>query len=223
MLRKALCLAYLGLALLVRNASADAAEHPPMRILAFGDSLTAGFGLAEPSQAFPAQLERALHAKDRDVTLIQGGNSGDTSADGRARLEWSLAAHPDAVIVELGANDALRGLDPKLTADNIEAIVRRIQHDHIPVLLAGMLAPPNMGREYGDRFNAIFPKIAQDTGVLLYPFFLDGVAAVSALNQADHMHPTADGVTVIVERILPTVEKLLTEAERNAAAKPSKP
>jgi len=191
------------------------AEDAPIKILALGDSLTAGYGLDDLKDAFPAQLERALKAKGHNVTLLQGGISGDTTTGGRARLEWSLAGHPDAVIVELGANDALRAVDPKLTEDNLTAIVKRFQQDHIPVLLAGMLAPPNLGRDYTDRFNAIYPKLAKATGVLFYPFFLDGVAADPKLNQADHMHPTPAGVKVIVARILPSAEKLVVEAQRS--------
>jgi acyl-CoA thioesterase-1 len=194
-------------------ASAAGAEEAPIKILALGDSLTAGYGLDDLKDAFPAQLEAALKAKGHNVTLLQGGISGDTTTGGRARLEWSLGGHPDAVIVELGANDALRAVDPKLTEENLVAIVKRFQQEHIPVLLAGMMAPPNLGRDYTDRFNAIYPKIAKDSGVLLYPFFLDGVAAVPTLNQADRMHPTPAGVKVIVAKILPSAEKLVAAAE----------
>ena len=191
--------------------SASAAE--PIKILAFGDSLIAGYGLADLAEAFPAQLEKALRAKGHDVTVVQGGISGDTTTDGRARLDWAMAAKPDAVIVELGANDALRALDPKLTEDNLRTIVSRIHKDGMPVLIAGMMAPPNLGRDYGDRFNPIFAKIAKDQDVLLYPFFLDGVAAVPNLNQADHMHPLPAGVKIIVQKILPSVEKLVAQVE----------
>jgi acyl-CoA thioesterase-1 len=145
--------------------------------------------------------------------VIQGGISGDTTTGGRSRLDWSLASHPDAVILELGANDALRALDPKLTGDNLAFIVKRLGDEHIPVLLAGMMAPPNLGRDYSDRFNKIYSTIAKDSGVLLYPFFLEGVAAQPELNQADRLHPTAQGVKIIVERILPMAEKLVAQAE----------
>lgn len=192
---------------------APAFAADPIRILAFGDSLTAGYGLDDLAQAFPAQLEKALRAKGLNATVIQGGISGDTTTDGRARLEWAMSEKPDAVIVELGANDALRALDPKLTEDNLRAIVSRIHKDGTPVLIAGMLAPPNLGRDYGDRFNPIFAKVAKEQNVLLYPFFLDGVAAVLNLNQADHMHPLPAGVTVIVQKILPSVEKLVAQVE----------
>jgi len=191
----------------------------PWRILALGDSLTAGYGLADKNDAFPAQLERALIAAGHDVKVLPGGISGDTTTGGLNRLEWALAAQPDAVIVELGANDALRGIDPKLTAQNLRAIVQRIQREGTPVLLTGMYAPPNLGRHYADRFKAIFPAVAKDTGALLYPFFLDGVAAERALNQDDQIHPTAKGVAVIVERILPSVEKLLAQAEKASRQK----
>jgi acyl-CoA thioesterase-1 len=200
-------------------ATLAAKSAKPLQILALGDSLTAGYGLADLKDSFPAQLERALIAKGYDVKIVPGGISGETTTGGLNRLEWSLAAQPDAVIVELGANDALRGVDPKLTEDNLRAIVRRIQRDGIPVLLAGMLAPPNLGRDYGDRFKAIYPTIAKESGILLYPFFLDGVAAKPELNQADQMHPTPAGVAVIVKGILPSVEKLIARAERAARAK----
>lgn len=197
--------------LLAFSAPSRAAD--PIRILALGDSLTAGYGLNNPADAFPVQLEKALKAKGHNISVIQGGISGDTTTGGRSRLEWSLAAKPDAVILELGANDALRGLDPKLTGDNLTFMVKRITDAGIPVLLAGMMAPPNLGRDYSDRFNRIYPSIAKDSGVLLYPFFLDGVAAIPELNQGDRIHPTEKGVKIIVERILPSAEKLVAQAE----------
>ena len=209
--------AALCIAITMTLGPAHAAE--PMRILAFGDSLTAGYGLADLADAFPAQLEKALRAKGHNVIIVQGGISGDTSAGGRSRLEWALSAKPDAVILELGANDALRAVDPKVTEDNMRAIVQRIHKDGTPVLIAGMMAPPNLGRDYSDRFNPIFPKLAKEANVLLYPFFLDGVVAVPELNQADHMHPLPAGVKIIVHRILPAVEKLVAQidARRKAA------
>jgi acyl-CoA thioesterase-1 len=175
------------------------------------------------SDAFPAQLERALAAKGYNVKILPGGISGDTTTGGLNRLEWSLAAKPDAVIVELGANDVLRAIDPKLTGDNLRAIVRRIQREGTPVLLAGMLAPPNLGRDYGDRFKAIYPTVAKESGVLLYPFFLDGVAAIPKLNQPDQLHPTPEGVAIIVKGILPSVEKLIEQAEKASRAKTPPP
>jgi acyl-CoA thioesterase-1 len=201
------------LLLLFSTSSWAASGADPIRILAFGDSLTAGYGLNDPAEAFPVQLERALKAKGHNISVIQGGISGDTSTGGRSRLEWSLASRPDAVILELGANDALRGIDPKLTADNLAFIVKRLSDAHIPVLLAGMMAPPNLGRDFSDRFNKIYTTIAKDSGVLLYPFFLDGVAAQPELNQPDRIHPTAKGVKIIVDRILPMAEKLVAQAE----------
>jgi acyl-CoA thioesterase-1 len=191
----------------------------PIRILAFGDSLTAGYGLENMADAFPAQLEKALKAKGHNVTVLQAGISGDTTSGGRSRLEWSLGEKPDAVIVELGGNDALRAIDPKITADNMAAIVKRIQDADLPVLIAGMLAPPNLGRDYADRFNGIYTKLAKETGALLYPFFLQDVMTVPDLMQGDHIHPNPKGVKEIVRRILPLAEKLVTlaEAKRNPA------
>lgn len=193
---------------------AQAVPPPPgsqagaIRLLVLGDSLSAGYGLPA-NEAFPAQLERALRAKGHNVNVINAGVSGDTSAGGRARLDWSLADNPQAAIVELGANDGLRGIDPKSTVENLDAIVAALKAKQVSTLLAGMFAPPNLGAAYGKEFNAIYPSLAQKHGVALYPFFLDGVAAEKGLNQADGMHPNAKGVAVIVERILPAVEKLL--------------
>lgn len=194
--------------------SAFAADDGQIRILALGDSLTAGYGLDDPDKAFPAQLESRLKSNGYDVKVLQAGVSGDTTMGGRSRLEWSLADNPDAVIVALGGNDALRAVDPAVTADNIDFIVRRIQDEGMPVLIAGMLAPPNLGRDYSDRFNAIFSDVAKATGALLYPFFLDGVAAEPELNQDDGIHPTAEGIEVIVSRIMPSVEKLIERVKQ---------
>lgn len=187
----------------------SAATAKETRLLAFGDSLTSGWGLAA-RDAFPAQLERALHAAGRkNVRVIASGVAGDTSAGGRARLAWSLADRPDAAIVELGANDGLRGIDPTSTYGNLDAILVELKRRGIPVLLAGMYAPPNLGSEYGEAFNAIYPRLAERHGVVLYPFFLEGVAVEPALNQPDGIHPNGDGVAVIVERILPYVMRVL--------------
>ena len=177
-------------------------------VLVFGDSLTSGFGL-EAGQSFPARLEAALAEAGRDVEVINAGVAGDTTTGGRARLAWSLARTPDAVIVALGANDGLRGIDPALTAANLNAILAELERRGLPVLLTGMYAPPNLGREYGAAFNAVFPGLAKKRGVAFYPFFLDGVAARPALNQADGIHPNAAGVAVMVRRILPYVVELL--------------
>ncbi|CAA7613161.1 Lysophospholipase L1 and related esterase (fragment) [Candidatus Terasakiella magnetica] len=178
------------------------------RILALGDSLTAGFGLAA-NAAFPVRLEKALQAEGRDVTLINGGVSGDTTAGGLARLDWALAAKPQMVILELGANDALRGLNPKVTHANLDAILKRLTTDGIGVLLAGMLAPPNMGRTFQDEFKAVYDQLATRYDVVFYPFFLDGVAGDARLVQSDGLHPTAAGVDVLVSHILPAVRTLL--------------
>jgi len=186
------------------------AQGATLKLLMLGDSLTAGYGL-DKGESIPAQLQQALRAEGRDVIVINAGVSGDTSAGGLARLAWSLAENPDAVIVELGANDGLRGLDPAETYRNLDTILRRIRATGTPVLLAGMLAPPNLGREYGDEFNAIYPRLAEEHGIPLYPFFLDGVAAQPELNQDDGIHPNAAGVDVVVRSILEPVRQLLAE------------
>jgi acyl-CoA thioesterase-1 len=181
-------------------------------IVAFGDSLTAGYGLAA-NEAFPAQLQRALAAKGLAVNVVNAGVSGDTTAGGLARLDWSIPDGTDAVILELGANDALRGFDPAVTRKALDTMLRRLQERKISVLLCGMLAPPNMGAEYSRAFNAIYPDLAAQTGAILYPFFLTGVAADPKLNQRDGLHPTAAGVAVIVDHILPQVEALIASAK----------
>jgi len=182
----------------------------PIRLLAFGDSLTAGYGLPH-DQGFEAQLQAALRKAGYNVTVLDGAVSGDTSADGRARLDWVLADKPDAAIVELGANDGLRGVDPRVMQDNLTAILDRFAAARIPVLLTGMYAPPNLGRGYGDAFRAVFAHLSQRPGLTYDPFFLDGVAADPALNQPDGMHPNAQGVARIVARLLPAVERLIAE------------
>ncbi|MGF1595145.1 MAG: arylesterase [Kiloniellaceae bacterium] len=187
------------------------AAAEPVRLMAFGDSLIHGYGLSA-GETFPEQLEAALRAEGLDVTVINAGNSGDTSAGGRARLDWALADEPDAVILELGANDGLRGLDPQATYDNLDAIMARLSEEGLPVLIAGMLAPPNLGREYGEPFNAAYPRLAEKYDAPLYPFFLEGVAMEPALNLSDGIHPNAAGVAEIVARIKPYVLRLL-EAE----------
>jgi acyl-CoA thioesterase-1 len=192
-------------------AMAPAAAEP-LRIVALGDSLTAGFGL-DPVDAFPARLEAALRTRGHDVIVVDAGVSGDTASDGLARLDWSVAEDADAVIVELGANDALRGVDPAVTRDALDRLLARLAERGLPVLLAGMRAPPNLGRDYAAEFNPIYPELAAKYGVLLYPFFLDGVAADRDLNQADGIHPNAAGVATIVARILPSVEVLIGRAE----------
>ncbi len=184
------------------------AAPAPVKLLALGDSLTAGYGLPEP-QGFTSQLQKALTARGYAVTVVNAGVSGDTTAGGLARLDWALADKPDAALVELGANDMLRGLDPGAARANLEAILKKLAERKIPALLAGMLATPSLGRPYTERFNSLYPDLAKSYGVPLYPFFLDGVATDRALIQADGLHPNAQGVAIIVERILPDVTRLL--------------
>jgi acyl-CoA thioesterase-1 len=185
-----------------------ARETRPVKIVVLGDSLSAGLGLSAPA-AFPARLQKALQSKGIAVDMINAGVSGDTTSGGRDRLDWSVPEGTHAVIVELGANDALRGVDPKVTRSALTDILTRLKARGIAVLLCGMYAPPNYGADYAARFNAIYPDIAQQFGVPLYPFFLEGVAAEAKLNQADGLHPTAEGVDTIVRNILPTVEAFL--------------
>ncbi len=188
------------------------AQAATMRLVAFGDSLTAGYGLP-PEQGFTTVLEKALRAKGYDVRVINAGVSGDTTSGGRARLNWTLGGEkPDAMILELGANDMLRGLDPALARSNLDIILKTVTARKIPVLLAGMYASATYGRAYVERFNAIYPELAQAYGAPLYPFFLEGVATDAAFNQGDGVHPNAAGVQRIVEGILPYVTRLLDEA-----------
>lgn len=194
--------------LLIAAAQGSTAIAGQLKILAFGDSLTAGLGLAE-EDAFPARLEAALRAKGYEVEIVDAGVSGDTAAGGLARLDWSLGEGADGVILELGANDALRGIDPAATRAALAATIAWLKARGIEVLLAGMRAPPNMGPIYTAAFDAVYPELAREQGVLLYPFFLDGVAAREELNQSDGMHPNAAGVAIIVKRILPKVERLI--------------
>lgn len=198
--------AILAVQMMVAPAIAD-----PLKIVALGDSLTAGYGLP-PGEAFPDRLEAALKADGHEVEIVNAGVSGDTASGGLARLDWSLPGDAGAVILELGANDALRGVPPAATEKALGAILGKLKARGVPVLLAGMLAPPNMGAEYGARFDAIFPRLAEEYGALYYPFFLDGVAADTALNLADGLHPNKKGIAVIVGRILPYVEKLIDRA-----------
>jgi acyl-CoA thioesterase I len=204
-----------AIALALLLSAGTAAAGGPVRIVVLGDSLTAGYGLPE-ADSFPARLEDALRAEGLDARVVDAGVSGDTTAGGRARLAWAIAPGPagatDAVIVELGANDALRGIDPAATAANLDAILGELRRRGIPVLLAGMRAPPNLGRDYAREFEAVFPRLASRHGALLYPFFLDGVAARPELNQEDGIHPNAAGVRVIVRNILPFVERLVRAA-----------
>lgn len=187
------------------------ARAEPTTILALGDSLTAGYGLP-PDEAFPVKLEAALKAKGHNVRIINAGVSGDTASAGRDRLDWALTDDVDAAIVELGSNDALRGIDPKLTRAALEDILRKLQARNLPVLLAGMKAPRNLGPEYAASFDAIFPDLATTYGTGLYPFFLEGVATNPSLNQTDGIHPNVKGVELIVANMLPEVERLISRA-----------
>ena len=189
------------------------AQSRPLRVVALGDSLTAGYLLPAPA-AFPAVLERALRARGLAVEIANAGVSGDTASQGLERLDWSVPDGTDAVIVELGANDALRGIDPAVTRKALETIITRLKGRGIAVMLAGMYAPRNMGAEYVAAFDGLFPDLAGRHGVPLYPFFLDGVAGETRYVMKDGLHPTADGVKVVVERILPRVERFLGSLPR---------
>lgn len=185
----------------------------PLKVVVLGDSLTAGLGLPALA-AFPARLQKALKVKGIETEMVNAGVSGDTASGGRDRLDWSIPQGTDAVILELGANDALRGLDPKVTHVALTDILTRLKARGIPVLLCGMVAPPNYGADYAARFNAIYPDLARAFQVPLYPFFLEGVASDAKLNQADGLHPTAEGVDAIVRNIQPTVEAFLATVTR---------
>lgn len=192
----------------------------PIRIVAFGDSLTAGYRL-EPAEAFPVQLQAALRAKGYNVDVTNAGVSGDTAAAGLERFDWAVPEGTEAVIVELGANDALRGLAPKQTRTHLETILKKLKHRNLDVLFAGMLAPSNWGKDYQTSFDAIYPALAKSYGAVFYPFFLDGVVQNPKLNLDDGMHPTGKGIGIIVERILPKVEELIARVEARRAAKKS--
>ncbi|MFB2551393.1 arylesterase [Ensifer soli] len=202
---KALAGVFVALAVTFSGASARA---EPIALVGFGDSLMAGYQLP-PGDAFPARLEAALREKGHDVAIVNAGVSGDTTSAGLARVDWSVPDGTKGVILELGANDALRGIPPEESRRNLEAIVARLKERGIAVLLAGMLAPPNMGGDYAERFNPIYPELAEKHGLELYPFFLDGVVNEAALQLEDGMHPNADGVGVMVERFLPAAERFL--------------
>ncbi len=194
-------------------AVASASLAAPIRLLILGDSLSAGYGLPH-AEGFEQQLAAALRAHGHDVGVIDGAVSGDTSAGGLARLDWTLGDGADAAIVELGANDGLRGVDPADTEKNLTAILDKLATRHIPVLLTGMYAIPNLGPDYARAFRAVFDRLGKRPGVLYDPFFLEGVATVPSLNQSDGLHPNAAGVQRIVTRLLPLVEKLLSEVTR---------
>jgi acyl-CoA thioesterase I len=193
---------------LMTLAPGTAAEAAPIKLLAFGDSLTAGFGL-RPEEAYPVKLQAALKAKGYDVTVINAGVSGDTTAGGLARLDWALGDHPGYALVELGANDMLRGLDPAAAKDNLDKILTGLAAAKVKVLLIGMKSSRNWGPDYEQKFDRIYPDLAAEHHVLLYPFFLDGVALDPKLNQPDMLHPLGPGVDIIVARTLPAVTALL--------------
>lgn len=189
--------------------AATPAAAREIRLLMLGDSITAAYGLAR-GQGLPARLEAALRERGRQVRVIDAGVSGDTTAGGRARLAWALADRPDAVIVALGGNDGLRGIEPRATAANVTAILDALKQRNLPVMLAGMLAPPNLGAEYGRDFAASFTRLAQSRpDIVFYPFLLEGVAGEATLNQPDRIHPNEAGVAELVRRMLPAVESLL--------------
>jgi acyl-CoA thioesterase-1 len=194
-------------------AGAGQAVATPVKILALGTSITQGYGLP-PGTDFTVQLQAALKREGIDAVVTNAGVSGDTSAGGLARLDWSLADHPGAVIVELGGNDMLRGIPPAETEKNLRALLARLKSAHVPVLLTGMHAQRNLGADYVKQFDGIYPRLARETGVLFYPFILDGVALNPKLNQADGMHPNPAGVKIVVARILPLVKKLAKESEK---------
>ena len=194
-------------------AAASPAAARTIRLVVLGDSLTAGLGLP-PGKAFPDRLQAALRAKGWDVQVLNAGVSGDTAADGLARYDWAVPADADALIVELGANDMLRGLKPEATKKTLSAILDKARTAHLPTLIAGMRAAPNLGADYDRAFDAIYPALAKAHDAALYPFFLDGVAGDPKLNQADGIHPTAAGVEVIVERIAPSVEEILKQVKQ---------
>ena len=193
------------------------AKADPVRIVAFGDSLTAGLGLA-PQETFPSKLAAALRAKGYDVVIANAGVSGDTTADALARLDWSVPAGTQAVILEFGANDAFRGVLPAIVSQNLDEIIRRLQARQVEVLLAGMYAPRNLGADYAGAFDGIYPTLAKKYGLIFIPFFLKGVAGDAALNQADGIHPTALGVDTVVKMVLPSAEALIQRVRTRKAS-----
>ena len=215
--RRRIAVTFACLVAAMTTANPALAQDKPVKIVALGDSLTAGYGLSA-GDAFPAKLAAALKAKGIATHIVNAGVSGDTASSGLERLDWAVANDTDAVIVELGANDALRGLDPKVTRKAIDTIVKKLTDRRIPVLLCGMLAPPNLGADYGKAFNSIYPDVAKSHDALLYPFFVEGIVTNPKLNQRDGLHPTAEGVDVIVQKILPSVEQLIArvKAKRNS-------
>ncbi len=215
--RRLLATAGVALALAVLPVAPAEAQDDTVTIMAFGDSLVHGYGLPE-GEPFPAQLDAALQDNGYDVEVINAGSSGDTSKSGRSRLSWVLQDRVDAAIVVLGANDALRGIDPAVTRENLDAVLESLDDKGVATLLAGMKAPRNMGREYVAEFDGLFPDLAEKHGTVFYPFFLKGVAQQPDLNQSDGIHPNAEGVRVIVDNILPKVEQLIERVRSSAAS-----
>ena len=204
-----MCLLAAGLMTLAPIAPAAAQDAAkPVKLVVLGDSLSAGYGLPAPA-AFPVRLQAALKDKGIAVEMVNAGVSGDTTSGGLGRLDWSVPDGTQGVILELGANDALRGIDPKIPREALSEIIKRLQARNIAVLLAGMVAPPNYGADYAQKFNSIYPDLAKQFGVPLYPFFLEGVAGTARLNQGDGMHPTAEGIDIVVKNILPSVEAFI--------------
>ena len=205
------------MAYLLATALPAQAQDRPVRIVVLGDSLSAGLGLSA-ADAFPAKLARALKARGIAAEVSNAGVSGDTASGGLARLDWSVPEGTDAMIVQLGANDALRGVSPNVTRGALDQIMRRLKERRIEVLLAGMLAPRNLGNNFARDFDSIYPELAEKYGALLYPFFLDGVATLARLNQSDGLHPNAEGVDMIVKGILPKVEELVIRVRAKSPA-----
>lgn len=196
---------------------ARAETAKPIHIVAFGDSLTSGYGLKQ-SQAFPVQLQKELRSRGHSVVVNNAGVAGDTTAAGLARFDWAIGDDVDAVILEFGANDALRGIDPKVTRENMQKLLAKLKARNIPVLLTGMRSPANWGATYSDDFDAIFPDLAKEHALIFYPFFLEGVVLNAKLNQDDGMHPNGKGVAEIVRQMVPSVEELITKVEARRLA-----
>ena len=192
------------------NVPSNSSEitQPVIKLMIFGDSLTAGYGLKR-SDSFSEKLSNALKRKGRNVRIILSSVSGDTTAGGKARLDWALIEKPDAFLLELGANDGLRGIEPSVSRENLESIIKKLKKNRVKTLIAGMFAPPNLGKEYSREFNNIYSSLARKYSLLFYPFFLEGVAANPQLNQADGIHPNPKGVDEIIKRMLPIVMKLV--------------
>ena len=207
---KASLLHFIVMVALFAGSGSAKAQEKVINLVGFGDSLMAGYQLA-PSESYTAQLEAALKAKGHNVVIANAGVSGDTTSAGLSRIDWSVPDGTDGVILELGANDALRGIAPEQSEKNLDAMLARLKERGIPVLLAGILAPPNMGGDYAEKFNPIYKRLSEKYAVPLYPFFLDGVTTVPGMQLEDGMHPNAKGVAVMAERTLPMVEAFLGE------------